>query len=96
MVEDEFGLSRDQLTAALAAEGVPTRNYYVPPVHEHQTYRHVYPHCRFRLPVTDDLCRRITSPPCYARMTDEEAERLCEAVERIWYHRAIVARELAA
>ena len=34
----EFGLTRDQLVAALKAEGVITRNYYDPPLHRQRAY----------------------------------------------------------
>ncbi len=95
VVDDAFDLTRDELTAALAVEGIPTRNYYVPPVHEHETYRPLYPRYRDALPVTDDLCRRITSLPCYSLMTDDDATRICDAIERIHEHRGAVRRRLA-
>ena len=38
--EDEFGLSRDQLAYALAAENIETRSYYSPSFHLQTAYRH--------------------------------------------------------
>ena len=37
---EEFGLTRDELRAALAAENIDTRSYYDPPAHRQSAYKH--------------------------------------------------------
>lgn len=61
----EFGLSRDVLVRALAADGIDTRNYFDPPVHRQQAYAHLDPGV---LPVTDEVCTRVMSLPMFASL----------------------------
>ena len=55
--QGRFGLSRDQVSAALAAENVRCRKYFYPPVHEHDA-------------VPD---RRVAKPACDRRGVEKRA-----------------------
>jgi len=81
--ETEFGLSRDQLVTALEAEGIVTRNYYDPPCHL-QTYwldkAKIGPS---GLAVTEKLSAGSVTLPLSSKMTDEQFERMADAVKRI-------------
>ncbi|MFQ6015890.1 MAG: DegT/DnrJ/EryC1/StrS family aminotransferase [Anaerolineae bacterium] len=92
--ENAFGLSRDQLSEALRAEGVDSRKYYDPPVHLHTAYRDFLQRCQGKLPVTESLARRILSLPIYSHMDDDTVDRICLAVERIQLHAGDVRRSL--
>lgn len=81
--EDAFGLTRDQLAQALQAENVDTRKYHDPPVHTHQTYRHLYGRYRGALPVTDRVSAQSLSLPIYSHMDEATVDGMCTAVERI-------------
>lgn len=76
-----FGMSRDELTLALAAENVDTRKYYDPPVHRQTAYRR-YDNGR-PLPETDWLSTHSLSLPIWSHMSDEIALGICQAVRRI-------------
>ena len=78
--EDQFGLSRDQLMAALAAENIETRSYYNPPVHLQTSYRHFAGH---DLPVTEKLARQCLSLPMWSQMESGILERVCATIEGI-------------
>ena len=78
-----FGLSRDRLVEALKADGVETRNYFDPPVHRHQSYADLKPPA---MPVTDDVCSRVTSLPMFARLPLEAAEQVVECIAAIHRH----------
>lgn len=78
-----FGLSRDLLVRALAAEGVDTRNYFDPPVHRQQAYAHV---ATAALPVTDDVCGRVTSLPMFARLSIAEVDQVVECLVAVHEH----------
>jgi dTDP-4-amino-4,6-dideoxygalactose transaminase len=81
--EGKFGLTRDQLAQALEAENIDTRKYHDPPVHTHQTYRHLrdrYDHC---LPVTNWVAPRSLSLPVYSHMDKATVDGICTAIERI-------------
>ena len=72
----EFGLTRDQVATALAAEGIDTRAYYVPPVHRTRAFAAVGPAFEERLPQTAALCDEILTLPDYGRLTAEHVERV--------------------
>ena len=76
-----FGMNRDQLAAALAAENIDTRKYYDPPVHRQSAY------CQFApppgmLPHTESLAACSLSLPLWSHMSDTVALDICRAVQR--------------
>jgi dTDP-4-amino-4,6-dideoxygalactose transaminase len=77
-----FGLSRDRLATALAAENIDTRKYYDPPVHRQTAY------ARFASPDavldnTDLLAGRSLSLPLWSDMSDEIALNICDGIRRV-------------
>jgi dTDP-4-amino-4,6-dideoxygalactose transaminase len=89
-----FGLTRDELAIALAAENIDTRKYYEPPVHRQIAYRHFYD--GRPLPNTDWLASHSLSFPIWSNMTFEVALRICETVQRIQENVQAVHRKLAS
>ena len=83
VVDDQvFGLNRDELALALAAEQIETRKYYDPPVHRQTAYRqHVT--TATNLVNTDWLAARVLCLPIWSNMTTEVASDICLAVARI-------------
>lgn len=81
--EERFGLTRDQLSAALRAENIDTRKYHHPPVHTHQAYQHTLPRWGDALPVTDQVARQSLSLPIWSHMDQDTVAGICRAVERI-------------
>jgi dTDP-4-amino-4,6-dideoxygalactose transaminase len=84
MTVDEavFGLTRDELARALAAENIDTRKYYDPPVHRQTAYRQFAPP-EGQLNVTDWLAASSLSLPLWSHMSDEIALQICRACQRI-------------
>jgi dTDP-4-amino-4,6-dideoxygalactose transaminase len=72
----EFGLSRDQVATALAAEGIDSRSYYVPPVHRTQAFAALGPAFEERLPETAALCDEVLTLPDYGLLAAEHVERV--------------------
>jgi dTDP-4-amino-4,6-dideoxygalactose transaminase len=81
--EGEFGLNRDQLAQALAAENVETRPYFYPPAHRMKAYSAFYEQYKGSLPDTDYVAERVLCLPIYSHMTDELVWQICWAIERI-------------
>jgi dTDP-4-amino-4,6-dideoxygalactose transaminase len=75
-----FGLSRDELALALAAENIDTRKYYQPAIHKQTAYRSYYDGSP--LPNTDWLSAHSLSLPMWSNMSAEVALGICEAVQR--------------
>jgi len=76
-----FGLTRDELALALAAENIDTRKYYDPPVHRQSAYRQYAPPDEV-LPETQMLSSRILNLPIWSDMESSVVSRICRAVER--------------
>lgn len=70
--------ARDGLQAALRAQGVPTAIYYPRPLHRQPAY--AAHHDGAVLPVSDDLAARILALPIHPDLSDQDAERVCDAV----------------
>ncbi len=79
---EKFGLNRDELALALAAENIDTRKYYEPPVHRQTAYNH-FPAAN-GLPNTELLSERSLSLPVWSHMDDEIVIRICKAVRQIY------------
>jgi dTDP-4-amino-4,6-dideoxygalactose transaminase len=86
--ETRFGLDRDQLVAALRAEGIDTRPYFWPPVHRQQAYAHLDTP---ELPRTDHVSSRVVSLPLWRDMPDGSVERIVDALAAIHAHAAEIA-----
>jgi dTDP-4-amino-4,6-dideoxygalactose transaminase len=76
---EAFGLTRDELAAALEAENVETRKYYDPPAHLHTAYRRFAPPDE-TLPGTMLLAARSLSLPIYSDMEPAVVSKICAAV----------------
>jgi len=77
-----FGLDRDDLASALAAEGIPTRKYYWPPAHRQTAYSGLVS-VAGDLEVTDKVSANILSLPIFSHMKEADVERICRAVKLI-------------
>lgn len=88
-----FGLSRDELALALAAENIDTRKYYEPPAHRQVAYLK-YSNGE-ALPNTEWLATHSLSFPIWSNMQPEIALRICAAVQRIQKYAPSVYQKLA-
>jgi dTDP-4-amino-4,6-dideoxygalactose transaminase len=87
-----FGLSRDGLAAALSADGIDTRRYFWPPVHRHDAYA---ADVQVDLPVTDTAASQVLSLPIFAALTDDDVDRVVEAVAAVQAHAEEIGAHVA-
>ena len=87
----DFGLSRDEVALMLDREGIPTRAYYVPAVHELTAFAGLADEFEDRLPVTRRLTREIISLPIYGSLDEGEIE-LIAACMRAGHEHAFKVR----
>jgi dTDP-4-amino-4,6-dideoxygalactose transaminase len=85
---DLFGLTRDELATALAAEQIDTRKYYEPPVHRQTAYQQFYE--GQPLPNTEWLAQTSLSFPMWSNMEPEVVMKICGAILRIYKSRDAV------
>ena len=78
---DLFGLTRNELKAALTAENIETRKYYDPPVHRQRAYqRFALPH--HRLLNTELLASGVLCLPIWSDMDPSVVSGVCLAIEK--------------
>ena len=80
---EAFGCPAQRVAEALAAEGVETRRYYDPPVHEMRAYRGRGRVAPGGLPVTQRVSQRVLTLPLWVGMGDQRVRDVVEALERI-------------
>jgi dTDP-4-amino-4,6-dideoxygalactose transaminase len=78
--ETAFGLERDELAAALEAEGVGTRPYFYPPVHRQQAYADLGP---VDLPATEWVSARVISLPLWRDMPPSAITTIAEVLAQL-------------
>jgi dTDP-4-amino-4,6-dideoxygalactose transaminase len=74
-----FGLTRDQLAAALLKENIETKKYFYPPLHQQKLYREY----ATLLPVSERISSQVLSLPIYESMTDEDVGRVLTAAQTV-------------
>ena len=80
--ESLFPFERDLLAEVLNAEGIPTKNYFDPPVHLmscYQEYRNL------RLPETERVSRSILCLPMNAYLTYDDVDFICSVIEEAFF-----------
>lgn len=77
------GGEAEQVASGMAQQGVQTRRWYCPPLHEHPAFadfRRIGPDGGNELPVADALGEDILGLPFHTSLTDGDAHRACAAL----------------
>jgi perosamine synthetase len=77
LIEDGFGMTRDELAAALREEGIDTRSFFFP-VHIQPAYSSAYTNERH--PVAEELSRKGINLPSGNTLTKAEVETVVQAI----------------
>lgn len=88
VIQEKFGLSRDQLVKALKAENIETRNYYDPPLHQQTTFKDI--NNLNPLTNTQYLSKNAITLPLSSKFNQEHIEKLVLAIERIHKNRQYI------
>lgn len=75
--------SRDEVAAALAAEGIETRKYYSPAMHQQRLYRQYADQGAGTLPVSTRIAASVLSLPIYPSLPSEAIERAASVIEKL-------------
>lgn len=84
-----FGISRDRLCEAMAAENIVVKKYFYPPVHWQKAFKNM-PGARKTLPVAERVSSNTLSLPLYSHMPEETARKVAAALVKIHAARAEV------
>ncbi|MHC4504811.1 MAG: DegT/DnrJ/EryC1/StrS family aminotransferase [Planctomycetota bacterium] len=74
---------RDEVARALKEQGIQTKRYFHPPVHEHTGQKRYPMRVVGDLPRTRETSRAGLALPLYSHMTDEDQQRVIGAVESL-------------
>lgn len=77
VIEDDFGLSRDELRQFLAEKGIDTRTFFIP-VHLQPIY---FKKRQQRFPVSEELCRKGMYLPSAATLTKKDMKYVVECIK---------------
>jgi perosamine synthetase len=81
LVEDEFGMDRDQLRAYLARYGIETRTFFIP-MHLQPIYYEAFKGQRY--PVSEMLCQRGFYLPSASSLTTEQVPHIVDIVRQAY------------
>ena len=81
LVEDEFGMTRDQLRGFLAQHGIETRTFFIP-MHLQPIYYEQFRGQRY--PVSEALCRRGFYLPSASSLTAAEVKHVVSVVSKAY------------
>jgi dTDP-4-amino-4,6-dideoxygalactose transaminase len=95
-VDDDIGLSRDDIVDVLHAENVIARRYFFPGVHRMAPYSQYFPHAHLLLPQTESICRRVLVLPTGTSISVADIERICGILELAVKNGPLIAQRLLA
>lgn len=81
VIEDEFGMSRDELMAFLRREGIETRTFFIS-MHMQPAFKKMGLFEGERYPVSEVLAERGLYLPSGSGLTEEQINTVCEAVKQ--------------
>lgn len=80
-----YGINAAQLQRGLLADGVDSRRYYAPSIHQQTAYSGRWPNHR-PLPATDALATCVLSPPLWSHMLGPIIDTVASAIARLHEH----------
>lgn len=81
IVASEFGTTRDAVRAELGRNGIETRTYFAPPVHQQTAYKAWRKSCEGLLTVTEQIATEVLNVPLFVGMTPQDVERVVNVVK---------------
>ena len=79
LVEDDFGISKDELRKQLARKGIETRNFFIP-MHLQPIYAKK---CRGHFPVSEELCRKGLYLPSGFGLKEKDIRFIARSIKEV-------------
>ena len=79
LIEDEFGMSRDELMEELEKKGIETRTFFIP-MYEQPVFQNMGLFKGEQYPVAEDLARKGMYLPSSSGLKEEEIRYVCDAI----------------
>lgn len=78
VIFDGYSAGRDEIYDRLAKNGIGARKYFYPLINRYDCYRERYD--SKETPAAAYLADRVLTLPCYAELTEEEVDRICDVI----------------
>ncbi len=82
LIEDEFGLSRNELMVSLKEKGIETRSFFYP-MHQQPAFQEMGLFAGEKYPVTEALAQKGLYLPSGSGLKNEEIEEVCQTIKEI-------------
>lgn len=82
LIEDEFGMSRDELMPKLSEKGIGTRTFFIP-MHCQPAFQNMGLFKGESYPVAEELGKRGLYLPSGSGLTEEQIREVCQAIQAI-------------
>lgn len=79
-INEEFGVSRDDVHLELKKYNVVTRKYFYPLCSEYSCYKHLPSADPANLPVAHKIVKEVLCLPLYGNLQPDEVEKICELI----------------
>ena len=73
-------ITRDDLYNRLKEDGIQTKRYFYPALHNQTLFRDIEPGCASRLPVAEMISSRSLALPMYSHMSLDTVDEICDRV----------------
>ena len=84
MVEDDYGMSRDDLSNALQDRGVGTGIYYPKTMLDHDTYRnHPKIDNSVPTPIAESVSAKVLSLPVHTKLTVDDIDYIADTLKEL-------------
>lgn len=83
LVNENYGLSRDELYGALGERGIHGRRYFYPLISDFPMYRHLPSAQHANLPVARQAANQVICLPIYPALADQDINRIVDAIREL-------------
>ena len=77
VVEDAYGMTRDELSELLESYEIYPRKYFYPISNEFP----IYENCKGKTPIAKDISERVLTLPLYADLSLGDVDRICDIIK---------------
>lgn len=79
VIEDDYGLTRDELFNLLEKNGICARKYFYPLINDYSCYNKEYD--SKKTPIAKDIANRVMTLPLYADLSLEIVDKICDIIK---------------
>lgn len=83
VIEDDFGITRDKLYEIMRNHNIFARKYFYPLCSDYLPYRNLPSSKPIKLPVANEISRKVLCLPFYGELSIDEIDIICEIIANL-------------